>query len=209
MAKHTEDRERLNHGDVKGHPSNQRQIWEQNTDIRNLGSEGILVNKPAVHTKERKKHITELELKTSSLNILLFNWLEEGTDMNWPKLGKPRSRWKNTDYQIPPSTHQILETLPRNLHFNRLPGDSVEQLYLSPWVYITKKMSDVKSHPGSVLPGPEGPTQNGGGASKKVGTVLRLHPGKKNSLKSPVQVSRIEYPDLSSGCTRYLALTFP
>lgn len=138
---HMEDRERFNHGYVKGHPSNQRQIWEQNIDIRNLSSEGILINKPAVHVKERKKHVTDLELKPSSFNILLFNWLEEGTDTNWPKLGKPRSRWKNIDYPIPPSTHQILETLPGNLHFNRRSGDSVKQLCFSPCVYVTKKVT--------------------------------------------------------------------
>ena len=44
----------------------------------------------------------------------------------------------------------------RDLHFNRLPGDSVLQLCLSPRVYDYKG-SDLKSHPGSVLPGPEVP----------------------------------------------------
>lgn len=39
--------------------------------------------------------------------------------------------------------------------------------------------------------------------------VLRWQPGKMNSLKSPVQASGGVHPDLSSGCTQYLALIFP
>lgn len=51
---HMGDGKGMNHGDVKGHSSNERPIWEQNTDFTELGSEDILITKPANHTNERK-----------------------------------------------------------------------------------------------------------------------------------------------------------
>lgn len=49
------DRKGMNHEDVKGHSSNERPIWEQNTDFTELGSKDILITKPANHTKKKKK----------------------------------------------------------------------------------------------------------------------------------------------------------
>ena len=126
-------------------------------------------------------------------------------------MGKPRSRLKNTGAQTPSNTNciKILATLPRNLHFNRLPGDSVVQLCLRPWIYATANVSDLKSHTQALCYLALKSAFKMAVGWGKGGIALRLHAGKMNSFKASTQVSGRERPDPSSGCTQYLTLTFP
>ena len=132
---------KLNHNDVKGHPSNQRQMWEQNTDFRDMGFKGTLIIKSAVHTKERGKNETELELQSYSINVTLFYRFRIRDCHQLTKIGQAKEQIK--EHRLPNSPYTQCIKILATLHFNRLPGDSVVWLCLSPWIYGMAKVSNL------------------------------------------------------------------
>lgn len=100
---------KLNHSDVKGHPSNQRQMWEQNTDQR-YGLWGHLNQQVSCPYKGKGKNGTELGLQSSSINVTLFYQFRIRDWHKLTKIGQAKEQIK--EHRLPnPTLYPLYQDL--------------------------------------------------------------------------------------------------